>query len=189
MTIATLRPPLLLLFSRVYFAVKRKRPTVNAALVLLASLLGKKSASIVLADDDPEDREIFLEVISEVVPHVNVTIAKNGKELMKLLLEKEEVPDILFLDLNMPFKNGQECLVEIRNSDKLKNIPVIIYSTSRSREHIDETFMSGANFYFPKPDSFRDLKTMISRIFALDWDDLMKPRKDKFILSVNQFRL
>jgi len=89
----------------------------------------------------------------------------------------------------MPLKNGQECLVEIRNSENLKHIPIIIYSTSRSREHIDETFINGANFYFPKPDSFRDLKTMMLRIFSLDWDDLMQPRKDKFILSINQFRL
>ncbi len=179
----------MLAFSRVYFAVKRKSPSIRTALVILSSLIGKKSVNIFLADDDPEDREIFLEVIGEVVPHVDVTIAKNGKELMNLLTQKEELPDIIFLDLNMPFKNGQECLVEIRSSEKLKSIPVIIYSTSRSREHIDDTFMKGANFYFPKPDSFKELRAMMARIFALDWEDLMKPRKERFILSVNQFRL
>ena len=188
MQISTLRVPLLLAFSRVYFTIKRKSSSARAALLILSSLIGKKSIHIFLADDDPEDREIFLEVISEVVPHVKVTVAKNGKELMNMLIQKEELPDIIFLDLNMPLKNGQECLVEIRNNEKLKAIPVIIYSTSRSREHIDDTFMKGANFYFPKPDSFKDLKTMIAKIFSFDWSEFMKPRKDKFILSINHFR-
>ncbi len=188
MHVAEIKPSLLNAFSRIYFSIKKKNNSIKTPLLILAALLGKKTINIFLADDDPDDREIFLEVISEVVPHVNATIAKNGKELMLLLNEKNVVPDIIFLDLNMPLMNGQECLVEIRNNDKLKNIPVIIYSTSWSREHIDDTFTKGANFYFPKPDSLTDLKTMISRIFSLDWDEFMKPTKDKFLLSINHFR-
>lgn len=188
MQLPTLRAPTLLAFSRLYFAIKSKSIFTHASIFLLSSIIGKKSVNIFLADDDPEDREIFMEVINEVVPHVNVTLAKNGKELMTMLLQKTEAPDIIFLDLNMPLKNGQECLVEIRQHEKLKNIPVIIYSTSRSRQHIDETFMQGANFYFPKPDSFKDLKTMIAKIFSLDWEELMKPQKEKFILSINHFK-
>lgn len=184
----TLKTPGLLAFSRIYFAIKDKSNFTKTSLFILSSILGKKPVNIFLADDDPEDREIFLEVISEVVPHVHVTMAKNGKELMTMLEEKPKMPDIIFLDLNMPLKNGQECLVEIRQHEKLKNIPVIIYSTSRSRQHIDETFMQGANFYFPKPESFTDLKTMIAKIFSLDWEELMKPQKEKFILSINRFK-
>jgi len=81
MLASSLKAPLLFAFSRVYFAVKRKSHSFHGALVILASLLGKKSAHIVLADDDPEDREIFLEVINEVVPHVQVTVAKKRKRI------------------------------------------------------------------------------------------------------------
>ncbi len=184
----SIKPYLLSAFSRVYFSIKQKRTYLKSSLLILSTLLGKKSINIFLADDDPDDREIFLEVIGEVVPHVNATIAKNGKELMAFLKEKDVMPDIIFLDLNMPLMNGQECLVEIRNNDKWKEIPVIIYSTSWSREHIEDTFKKGANFYFPKPDSLKDLKTMVTKIFSLDWEEFMTPQKDKFLLSINHFR-
>jgi CheY-like chemotaxis protein len=189
MQVTSLKPSLLNAFSRVYFSIKEKRKTMKASLLILSALMCKKTINIFLADDDPDDREIFLEVIGEVVPHVNTTIARNGKELMALLNEHQVTPDIIFLDLNMPLMNGQECLVEIRNNEKLKEIPVIIYSTSWSHEHIEDTFKKGANFYFPKPDSLKDLKTMVTKIFSLDWDEFMKPQKDKFILSINHFRL
>lgn len=160
----------------------------NIACVILSAIVHKKPAHIVLADDDEEDRDIFIEVINEVAPQVTVSTARNGRELMDMLTGMDTAPDIIFLDLNMPLKNGQECLVDIRSNAKFKTVPVIIYSTSRSREHIDDTFLKGANFYFPKPDSFGDLKTMVSRIFSLDWEQFMQPQKDKFVLSINHFK-
>jgi CheY-like chemotaxis protein len=158
-------------------------------MVLLSAISGGKLLHIILADDDAEDREIFMDAIREVAPQVKVTVANNGQQLMHILEGSETAhPNLIFLDLNMPLKNGHECLEEIRSNRKLKHIPVIIYSTSTSREHIDETFRRGASFYMPKPDSFRDLKTLTSKILSFDWENPVKPLKEGFVLSLSHFK-
>ncbi len=142
-----------------------------------------------IADDDEDDREIFTEVIHEIAPFVNLTKATNGHELMKLLNNKNtELPDIIFLDLNMPLKNGQECLQEIRSDERLKHIPVVIYSTSSGREFIDETYKKGANYYIIKPDSFTDLKKIAHEILSFDWDNHIRPLRDGFVLGSGLFK-
>ena len=105
-----------------------------------------------------------------------------------MLLDGNVITDIIFLDLNTHLVNGQESLAEIRANQKFKNIPIINYSISHSREHIDETFKKGANFYFPNQESFRDFKIMISRIFELNWKGYLQPERGKFILSINHAR-
>lgn len=155
---------------------------------VLLSAVWPKPVNLVLADDDEDDRDMLKEVLHEIAPHVTVTPACNGQQLMTFLNNSSTVPDIIFLDLNMPLKNGQECLTEIRANKKFKAVPVVIYSTSRSSQHIDDTFLNGANFYFPKPDSYNDLKVIVSRIFALDWKQFMQPQKDKFVISINHFK-
>jgi CheY-like chemotaxis protein len=171
-------------FSRVYYSIKKGTPSYRKAILILSSLLGKKSVNIILADDDVEDRELFLEVMEEIMPHVNITVAENGQHLMDLLAVSS-LPDVIFLDLNMPLKSGHECLQEIRNNQSLSTIPVIIYSTSRSPKDIDATYDRGANFYFPKPDSFRDFKVVMKKVLALELDEFVKPRhKEHFVLNV-----
>ena len=146
----TFNAPLLYMFSRLYFDVKEKRNRLGRTLILLASLAGKKSIDVLLAEDDVESREIFIEAIKEVAPQVNVRVADNGRDLMGFLLsQRTALPDLIFLDLNMPLKNGHECLEEIRANDELKDIPVIIYSTSSSVQHIDETFKRVLIFMCP----------------------------------------
>ncbi|HEY0047074.1 MAG TPA: response regulator, partial [Flavobacterium sp.] len=88
------------------------------------------------------------------------------------------LPDFIFLDLNMPEKGGKECLVEIRKHSKLKEIPVIIYSTSSSKKDIDDTYELGANLYITKPNSFTELRKAVRKIMALDWS-LYQPRSSK----------
>jgi CheY-like chemotaxis protein len=189
MKIETLNSPLLYAFSRLYHDIKSKRNRLTRTLVLLSAFTGSKSLSILIADDDAEDREIFTEAIHDVAPQVSIDIATNGQQLMQMLtMEDAPLPQIIFLDLNMPLKNGHECLEEIRSNKRLKHIPVIIYSTSTSREHIDETFRRGASFYMPKPDSFHDLKLLAKKVFSLDWNNPIIPRKEKFVLSIAPFK-
>ena len=178
---------LLLSLYNIFFSAEKPTRFTKPSEQILVSTLDKKKVTVFIADDDEDDRDIFMEVITDVVPHADVTVAKNGIELMGLLSAATAIPDVIFLDLNMPLMNGQECLDKIRANGKLKNIPIIIYSTSNSREHIDETFKKGATFYFPKPTSFKDLKQMISKLFKLNWSGFKQPDKDKFILSVNHF--
>lgn len=180
--------PLLNVFSRFYQEVKHHSSN-SKTLLLLASLIRGKPLHILLADDDRDDQEFFTEAVAAQAPQVKISVADNGEQLMKMLKDGLS-PDILFLDLNMPRKDGRECLREIRRDEKLRDLPVIIYSTSSNRQQIDETWHEGANFFLTKPESFGELKKIAAWIFAFDWPEKFNPTaKNKFVLSIKTFLL
>jgi CheY-like chemotaxis protein len=126
--------------------------------------------NILLADDDEDDRLFFREAFDEIKMKTKVTLLKDGVELMNHLNKNgHPLPHILFLDINMPRKNGMECLVEIRHNNSLKDIPVAIYSTSSSEEDIEETFVKGANVYIKKPSDFSTLKKILEEVITINW--------------------
>ncbi|MFN8285704.1 MAG: response regulator [Chitinophagales bacterium] len=180
--------PFLYTLSRLYFSIKTQHKKWGRALLLLTAFFNKKNVNILLADDDEEDQEIFVTALNDVVPDASVSVAKNGRHLMQLLKSSEQLPDLIFLDLNMPIKNGYECLVEIRADKKLSQIPVIIYSTSTSREHIEDTYNKGANFYVCKPESFADLKNIAKKVMSLEWDYNARPTREKFVLKAGNIK-
>jgi CheY-like chemotaxis protein len=176
-------------FSRLYREIKENKSRFKSDIILLTALLSKKSTTLLLADDDAGSREIFIEAIEQIAPHIKVNTVSNGKNLMTTLLsESQPLPDLIFLDLNMPLKTGRECLQEIRNNERLKEIPVIIYSTSSNDQHIDETYEDGANFYLIKPDSFNELKVIAKDVLSLDWIKPIWPGREKFVLVPTQFK-
>ncbi len=142
---------------------------------------------VILADDDKDDREFFEEVVSEINPTIQVQGVKDGLELMEVLNEKDKaLPDILFLDLNMPGKNGKECLEEIKNNSRLKDIPVVIYSTSAMGKDIRETHSLGANLYVSKPNNFNTAISIIKKVFSLDLENHKpNPQMHNYIISVD----
>jgi CheY-like chemotaxis protein len=86
---------------------------------------------------------------------------------MEYLAKKDvALPELIFLDLNMPRKNGLECLKEIRSSEKFSKIPIAIYSTSASKNDIEETFRNGANVYIKKPSDFNILKQLLAKVLS-----------------------
>src|SRR5665647_2218424 len=86
--------------------------------------------NILLADDDTDDCIFFKEALRELLLYTNLTTVQDGEQLMQLLTnETNELPHILFLDLNMPRKNGFECLSEIKQNKNLKDLPVVIFTT------------------------------------------------------------
>src|SRR4051812_10479626 len=106
----------------------------------------------IMADDDHDDQEMFQEAIEETQVPVDLTVVDNGQQLMDNLHDPEEPnPDIIFLDINMPVKDGKECLAEIKADDDLKDIPTVMYTTSNHEKDIEETFNSGANLFVSKP--------------------------------------
>lgn len=141
---------------------------------------------IVLADDDEDDRMLFTDALAEMKISAKVDTFKNGAELMNyLLLPEETIPEILFLDLNMPKKGGLECLEEIRKNKKFQNMAVAIYSTSSSEEHIEETFVKGANVYIKKPNNFEELKKVLSQVVTMNWQfDTLGMSKENFLLRL-----
>ncbi len=144
------------------------------------------SLHIMLADDDEDDRLFFREAFEEVKINYQFSTFNDGEQLMDYLNEASNpLPDIIFLDLNMPRKSGIECLREIRNDDRLKKISVAIYSTSSSEQDIEDTFVSGANVYIKKPNDFNMLKKILSDVVHINWQYITDGlNKDSFILSL-----
>jgi CheY-like chemotaxis protein len=141
---------------------------------------------IFLAEDDADDRMFFEDVLKEVSINTNLVMADDGVELMSVLEEAvPPPPDIIFLDLNMPRKNGFECLKEIRQTDKLSKIPVIIFSTSDNAQAIDKTYSLGANYYMQKPRTFALLKKAIETVLSTELESGGKQvPKEKYLLAI-----
>ena len=141
---------------------------------------------IVLADDDEDDRLFFTDAFNELKMQTKVQTYNDGVELMNYLNQEDAIlPQVLFLDLNMPRKNGIECLHEIKADNKFKDIAIAIYSTSSSEEHIEETFISGANIYIKKPSDFNTLKKVLSDVVTINWQyHTSGLNKDNFLLRM-----
>lgn len=145
-----------------------------------------KPLFILLADDDEADRLLFIEIFSEFKIKTIVETFNNGLELMQSLNEKDApLPHLLFLDLNMPLKDGLQCLKEIRSNETLKNISVAIYSTSNNQKDIEETFLNGANIYITKPSDFNTLKKVLEKAVTTAYQYQQKGmRRENFLLKI-----
>ncbi|WP_394990415.1 response regulator [Emticicia sp.] len=141
---------------------------------------------ILLADDDEDDRNFFVDAIKELKINTIVNVVKDGQELINHLNHADNfLPHVVFLDLNMPFKTGIDCLNEIKRIDRLKDIAIAIYSTSSSEKDIEETFVRGANVYIKKPNSFSSLKKVLSQVITLNWQyHTSGLNRDNFLLSI-----
>ena len=125
---------------------------------------------IYLADNDEDDRTFFSEAIGEVDPSVILKQASDGMQLMEIIHNlSEPLPDIIFLDINMPGINGFECLQEIRKLEgAIHEVRIIILSTSNDPENIDKALRLGATFYAVKPNRFDQLKSFLSDVLKID---------------------
>ncbi|MDR7370177.1 response regulator [Flavobacterium aquidurense] len=117
--------------------------------------------NILQIDDDSDDCELFMEAL-EAVSDTTYTAMYNPVEALRKLRQKEISPDIIFLDLNMPIMSGLEFLTEIKKEEVLKEIPIIIFSTSQLDDIIREAKALGAYDFISKPNNFNDLKRILS---------------------------
>ena len=148
--------------------------------------MNKDYIHIILADDDEDDRLLFTDAFRELKINTKVNTFNDGVELMNYLNTPNAVlPNVLFLDLNMPKKNGIECLHEIKNNNRLSDIAIAIFSTSSSEEHIEETFVQGANIYIKKPSDFTTLKKVLAEVVTINWQyHTSGLNKDNFLLRL-----
>ncbi|WP_318345733.1 response regulator [Flagellimonas baculiformis] len=148
--------------------------------------VNSKILNIALADDDEDDRLFFQEAIEEISVRTKLSLFQNGKELMDYLnLPNVILPNLIFLDLNMPIKNGMQCLKEIRLNPILNPISIAIYSTSSSEKDIEETFVNGANIYLNKPNNFSKLRESIEKVLQINWQyHTSNLNKDNFLLRL-----
>jgi DNA-binding response OmpR family regulator len=122
-----------------------------------------------LIDDDDDDQEIFSLALNTIDENISFVTANDGIEaLRKLQTEGAFTPHFIFLDLNMVRMSGRECLREIKKIPHLKNIPVIIYSTSSEQKDITETLLLGATDYIVKPPSISILTKRLEQVLRRD---------------------
>jgi CheY-like chemotaxis protein len=112
---------------------------------------------ILYADDDIDDCELVVEALEKIDPRIECTMVNDGREALRFLTGDDDLPDYIFLDVNMPIMDGKHCLMELKKDDRLKDIPVVIYSTSQNESEIKELYAIGAQEYLRKPNSFNDL--------------------------------
>ena len=140
---------------------------------------------ILLADDDNDDCILFKDALEELPLSAKLTTVRNGEQLMQLLTQEEQLPNLLFLDLNMPRKSGMECLSEIKQNGKLKKLPVIIYSTSFQVDIIDLLYKNGAQHYICKPNEYTQLLKVIHLAITLTSTlHFSQPAIEDFVLSL-----
>ncbi|MBW8201131.1 response regulator [Muricauda sp. W52] len=124
--------------------------------------------NILLADDDEDDRAFFQEAMEDICSNTKLFLFEDGEGLMKYLrLPTTILPDLIFLDLNMPIKNGMQCLKEIRRNPSMDQSFITIFSTSCSEKDIEDTFVNGANIYLTKPNSFCKLRESIQKVLEI----------------------
>ncbi|HAH25956.1 MAG TPA: response regulator [Prolixibacteraceae bacterium] len=145
---------------------------------------------IVLAEDDEDDRLFFKEALQEIKVKTVIDFVNDGSQLMDYLNQPGiRLPHVVFLDLNMPIKSGMECLVEIRRNSRLKDLAIVIYSTSSSEEDIEDAFVNGANIYIKKPNDFSLLKSTLAKVVSLNWQyHTLGLKKENFLLSINNLK-
>ena len=143
-----------------------------------------KKLNILLADDDVDDCMFFKKALEELSITTNLHIVNDGEQCMEYLLKNiDRLPLVLFLDINMPRKNGQECLTEIRQNEKLKDLPVVMFSTSNSWETINRLLNKGANIFIHKPGDFGQLKQVIHHAIPLAAEKIFSNNPVKYVIN------
>lgn len=136
---------------------------------------------VIYADDDQEDYLFFTLALDEIAVKVKLRHAVDGEALFVLL--KQQVPDILFLDIYMPCKDGVSCLHEIRQDRRYDGMPVVMITGSLAENTVERTYRLSANLYLKKESTITDLATKLRNVFSKEWKNGMHyPALKDFVL-------
>jgi CheY-like chemotaxis protein len=124
---------------------------------------------IMIIDDDSDDRFFFRDALSKMQGAIECMEASGGKEALVLLSTEVQLPNFIFLDINMPRMDGRDCLKQLKGDEKLQNIPVIVYSTYFSEESVNEFQKLGALSYLNKPTDIKKLPGHILDAIGGQW--------------------
>ncbi|HEX8462333.1 MAG TPA: response regulator [Segetibacter sp.] len=136
---------------------------------------------ILMADDDKDDFYILQEAAEKAGSQFKISYAANWMDLWRSVLKA--LPDLIFLDLNMPVKDGFECLELLRKESKYDSVPIIIYSTSVSKSDIDKAYKHGANYFVVKPNSLDEIAGVLKKLYSLGKEALtIMPAREEFVI-------
>ncbi len=127
-----------------------------------------------LADDDQDDTDLFHEALRNIDQSIELYSAQNGKEALKKLTQQQADPEIIFLDINMPEMNGWDCLVNLKKNHQLKDIPVVMFSTSPASLNGKKAIEAGAVGFLEKPSSYLKLKDFLEQLSRASKNNLLE---------------
>ena len=120
--------------------------------------------TILYVDDDPDDRQLFLEAVKSIDETIICATAIDGLDCLSWL-ESHKSPDVVFMDINMPLMDGKTCLTEIKTNQKTSQLPVIMFTTSNNPDEKRECTHIGAADYVLKPPSYLQMREILIAIF------------------------
>jgi CheY-like chemotaxis protein len=136
---------------------------------------------ILMADDDKDDYYFLKEAAERTGQPLKVSYAANWLEVWKFIIKT--LPYFVFIYMNMPVKNGLECLQLLREDRKYDDVSIIIYSTSVSKNDIDKAYEHGANYFVVKPNAIDDITNMVKKIYSMGKDTLRAtPPREEFVI-------
>lgn len=132
---------------------------------------------IFYTDDDEDDLSIFADAVELLSKEVTLQTYSGGEKLLNAIAHSPPKPYLIFLDLNMPGKNGFDVLTELKGSKENNDIPIIIFSTSNEPSIIEKCIALGANFFITKPVLMKDIVKAIEYSLSINWKEFIPDRK------------
>lgn len=137
---------------------------------------------VLMAEGDKDDFDILADAIEKVPVKVMLTRAENGDVLMKLIHDK--IPDLLFLDIILPCRDGRDCIREIRSDKKFDNLPIIVYTSIKDLDAIEFCYRWGTNLFVHKPQTYSEIADIVRKIFSVNWKKMQYyPSRNEFVLN------
>lgn len=142
------------------------------------------SIQLLLADDDSDDRYFFKRALKKLTFECELSEVVDGEQLMNSLNDTaHNLPEVVFLDINLPRMNGAECLLAIKQDPLLQHLPVVMYSTSLHQKEVDWFYNHGAHYYICKKESEAALVNVLQQCLSLlVASDFIAPAREKFVI-------
>ncbi len=122
--------------------------------------------SILLIDDNDDDCHFFSDTLKRLYPEIVLTRAEDGRHGLDTLKAMSVLPDLIFLDINMPRMNGWECITELKATDRYAEIPVVMFTTSSFKAELEKAKRMGAKLFVTKPFDYSGFKDVLQNVFA-----------------------
>jgi CheY-like chemotaxis protein len=139
---------------------------------------------ILFADDDSDETYLFNEALEHSELEVVLSYANDGNSLVSFL-KTNPLPDVVIIDINMPYKDGLEALAEIRSHSEFASLPLVIYSTAKNPHIIDSSFQKGANLFVVKPNNFDGMVQVVKKVCSVDWKCKPKHSREDFVITAD----